>query len=235
MKIVICEDETMCSDLLNEYIKRWAREKGVFVEVFVYNSSEEFIFHFEDDKSIDLIFLDITMENMNGIDLARKLRKDRVDVQIIFTTNSTEYVFEGYNVSALNYLVKPLKYIDCYNSLSRVCMIRNERKYYLCKTAESIFRIPYEEILFIEMSSHNAIITTCYSKYKTRKTMVDIISELDSKIFIKCHKSYIVNIQHISSISKKCITLYNDTRINASSKYVADVNKLYVKYYSNRR
>ncbi|MCI9448816.1 MAG: response regulator transcription factor [Clostridiales bacterium] len=235
MRVVICEDETICSDLLRDYVKRWAKENGVFIEIFAYKSAEEFIAHLENDMSIDLLFLDIRMRAINGLELAYKLRNDRNGAQIVFTTDSTEYVFEGYNVSALNYLVKPLEYRDCRNVLNRVHEMMTERKYYLCKTAESFVRIPHEEIMFIEMNSHNAIITTCYTKYITRKTMSDIISELDSEIFMRCHKSYIVNIQHILSISQKRITLSNNICIDASSKYAADVSKMYVKYYSNRR
>ena len=110
-----------------------------------------------------------------------------------------------------------------------------ERKYYLCKTPESFIRIPHEEILFIEMHSHNAMIMTRYEKYIIRKTVADIMAELNSEVFMRCHKSYIVNIQHISSISQKSITLSNDACIDASSKYVADISKMYVKYYSNKR
>lgn len=192
MRVVICEDETICSDLLRDYVKKWARENGISIEIFAYKSAEEFIFHLESDRSIDLLFLDIRMGTMNGLELAYKLRNDRNDAQIVFTTDSPEYVFEEYNVSALNYLVKPLEYKDCRNVLNRVHEMMTERKYYLCKTPESFIRIPHEEILFIEMHSHNAMIMTRYEKYITRKTVADIMAELNSEVFMRCHKSYIV-------------------------------------------
>lgn len=235
MKIVICEDEPMCVDVLDTYINRWSRNNGIFVEVLSYSSAEQFIFEFECDKSIDLIFLDIKMGKMDGIELAYKLRSENSDAHIVFTSSSSEYVFEGYNVSALNYLVKPIEYGKCCAVLEKVHKMAAEHKYYLCKTSESLIRIPYEEILFIEMYSHNAIINTYSENYITRKTMTDILLELDSEIFMKCHKSYIVNIQHITSISQKCITLSNNTSIDASVKYATNINKMYVKYHSNRR
>ena len=171
------------------------------------------------------------MGKMDGIELAYKLRSESNNAYIVFTTDSSEYVFEGYNVSALNYLLKPVEYDKCRAVLDKVRKLTAERKYYLCKTSDSLIRIPYEEILFIEMYSHNATINTHSGKYITRKTMSDILSELDSEIFMKCHKSYIINIQHISSISQKCIILSNNTSIAASIKYATDINKMYVKHH----
>lgn len=234
MKVAICEDEPMCVDLLDAFIKQWARENGIFVEVLSYGTAEQFLFDFGNDESIDLIFLDIKMGKMNGIELAHKLRSENNNAYIVFTTDSSEYVFEGYNVSALNYLIKPIEYNKCCAMLERVRKLTAERKYYLCKTSESLIRIPYEEILFIEMHSHNATINTSKGKYITRKTMTNILLELDSELFMKCHKSCIVNIQHISSISQKSITLSKNISIDVSMRYVADINKMYVKYYSNR-
>ena len=101
MKIVICEDETVCSDLLNEYIKRWARENGVFVELFVCVSAEQLLFELEDGLDVDLLFLDIRLDKMNGIELAHRLRELEYRMQIVFTTDSPEYVFEGYNISVV--------------------------------------------------------------------------------------------------------------------------------------
>lgn len=110
---------------------------------------------------------------MNGIELAHELRNFGYQMQIIFTTNLEEYAFEGYNVSALNYLMKPIEYSDCFKTLNRAKKQLSTKEFYLCKTSGVLQKILYEDILYIEMVSHDAIITTTtttlnetLSKYK---------------------------------------------------------------------
>ena len=201
MKIVICEDDLLCVRVLNDHIKQWAKENGVFVELFVCVSAEQLLFELEDGLDVDLLFLDIRMDKMNGIELAYKLRELEYRMQIVFTTDSPEYVFEGYNVSALNYLVKPIDYGRCRSILEQAHKLIESKNFYLCKTSESLHRILYEDMLYIEMLSHTAIIHTRDTRYSTRKTIAEIIAELDDTLFVRCHKSFVVNIQHIASIS----------------------------------
>lgn len=235
MKIAICEDEKICSDILEGYIKKWANESGIFVEIFSYSSAEQFLFALEDNTIIDILFLDIRMGKMNGIELAHELRNFGYQMQIIFTTNLKEYAFEGYNVSALNYLMKPIEYSDCLKTLNRAKKQLTTKKFYLCKTSGVMQKILYEDILYIEMVSHDAIITTLTTTYRTRKTATSILMELNDDLFIRCHKSFIINIQHVNSISKKSITLSNGVVVDASSNYVTEVNERFIKYNKDRR
>ena len=87
MKIVICEDEKVFSDKLVEYIREWADEKGVFIEIFEYTSAENFLFVWSENEDFDLVFLDIKMKTMTGVELAKQIRKTNDKIQIVFTTN----------------------------------------------------------------------------------------------------------------------------------------------------
>lgn len=235
MKIVICEDETMCSDLLNEYIKRWARENGVFVELFVFVSAEQLLFELEDGLDVDLLLLDIRLDKMNGIKLAHRLRELEYRMQIVFTTDSPEYVFEGYNVSALNYLVKPINYNICHSILEQAHKLIVNKRFYLCRTSESLNRILYEDMLYIEMISHTAIIHTRDTRYSTRRTITEIIAELDDTLFVRCHKSFVVNLQHIASISKRCVVLSDKSCVDLGKNFASDINEKFIKYYKDKR
>lgn len=233
MKIAICEDEKLCSDILEGYVKKWAMENGIFVEVYTYTSAEKFLFAV--DESFDILFLDIKMDKMNGVELAYELRERNYKLQIVFTTDLKEYACEGYNVDALNYIFKPVDYDACSKSLDRARKCLSHKRFYLCKTSESLQRILHEDILYIEMISHTAIIKTIEITYKTRRTISEIIRELDNELFVRCHKSFIVNIQHISSISKKSIVLSDGSEIDVGNVFVSDVNEKFIKYNKNRR
>lgn len=235
MKIVICEDDLLCVRVLNDHIKQWTSENGIFVELFVCVSAEQLLLELEDGLDVDLLFLDIRMDKMNGIELAYKLRELEYRMQIVFTTDSPEYVFEGYNVSALNYLVKPIDFNRCYNILEQAHKLMVDKKFYLCKTSESLHRILYEDILYIEMISHTAIIHTKGTLYRTRKTITEILIELDDTLFVRCHKSFVVNIQHIASISKKCVVLSDRSSVDLGKTFASDVNERFIKYFKDKR
>lgn len=231
MKIVICEDDLLCVRVLNDHIKQWTSKNGIFVELFVCVSAEQLLFELEDGLDVDLLFLDIRMDKMNGIELAYKLRELEYRIQIVFTTDSPEYVFEGYNVSALNYLLKPIDYNRCYTILEQAHKLICNENFYLCKTSEFLHKILYEDMLYIEMISHIAVIHTRNTQYSTRKTIAEIISELDDTLFVRCHKSFIVNIQHIASISKKCVVLSDKSSVDLGKTFASDVNERFIKYF----
>lgn len=235
MKIVICEDEPMCVNVLDTYIKRWASENGILVELFVCISAEQLLFELEDGLNVDLLFLDIRMDKMSGIELAHILRELGYRMQIVFATDSPEYVFEGYNVSALNYLLKPIDYNRCYTILEQAHKLICNENFYLCKTSEFLHKILYEDMLYIEMISHTAVIHTRNTQYSTRKTIAEIISELDDTLFVRCHKSFIVNIQHIASISKKCVVLSDRSTVDLGKTFASDVNEKFIKYFKDKR
>ena len=235
MKIAICEDEAICTDTLETHLRKWAANNGVWIEVFTYKSAEQFLFYLSENADTDLMFLDIMLDGINGIELAQKLRVMKNTVQIVFTTDSGKYVYEGYNVSALNYLIKPVTYDRLSTVMDQAKKIIDQRHFYLCKTSDSMVKIPYEDIITIEMDSHNAVITTKTEKYTTRRTLTEILESLDSELFIQCHKSCVVNIQHIFSISKKTLGLSNDISVDIGRKYVKELNDRFIKYNRNRR
>lgn len=235
MKIAICEDEQKCTDALEDYIRKWANDNGIWVEVFTYSSAEQFLFYLDENTDTDLLFLDIRLGGINGVELAKKLRDMKQTMDIVFTTDTEAYVYEGYNVSALNYLVKPVTYEKCTGVLDRAKELKNSQKFYMCKTSDSIVKIPYADIIMIEMESHKANVITKTGKYVTRRTVKEILETLDDGIFMQCHKSCIVNIKHIFSISKKKIVLSDGLVADVSSKYLKDLNARFISYNKNKR
>ncbi len=235
MKIAICEDVQSCAETLENFIRNWSADNGVFVEIYTYSSAEQYLFYLDETADMDLLFLDIRMGDMNGFELARKLRDLNYSTHIVFTTDSEEYVYEGYNVFALNYIIKPVTYLKCRDVLNIVRTRMENKKYYLCKTTDETVRIPYEEIICVVMNSHNAIITTTTETYITRKTIAEVLTALNDDIFMQCHKSSIVNIQHIFSISRKKLKLTNDIYVNVSDRYINDLNDKFIKYNRNRK
>lgn len=235
MKIAICEDEKVFSDTLTEYIHEWANQKNIFTEIFAYNSAESFLYVWSENEDFDLIFLDIKMSAMTGVELAKLIRKTNDKVQLIFTTNMKEYVFAGYGVSAMQYLLKPISKKECFLYLDKVSSLMKTSKYYIYQDVEKIIRIPLTDIHYIKMVSHYATIYTSEESYVLRKTVAQVLDEINDVWFVKCHKSYIVNVRHIDSISKTAVIISGNTEIPVSKNMVDEINKKFIDYNTNRR
>jgi len=235
MKIAICEDEKVFSDRLVEYISEWGNTNSIFVEIFEYNSAEEFLFMWSENENFDVLFLDIKMKTMTGIELAKMIRKTNKNIQIIFTTNMKEYVFAGYAVSAMQYLLKPIAKKDCFICLNKVNEIDNNKKYYILNDSGKTVRIMLTDIIYFELSSHTATMYTLKEKYKFRKTTTQILEEVNDESFIRCHKSYIINISHVDSVSKKSIILSTGIEIPVSKNVTEDLHDKFICYNLNKR
>lgn len=107
-RVAICDDDKNQLNSLQSVIEKWGRISGSPCEVSVFPSAEAFLFAYEEDKHWDILLLDVEMEGMSGMGLARRVRQDNLRAEIIFVTSHFEFVSEGYEVDALHYLTKPV-------------------------------------------------------------------------------------------------------------------------------
>jgi len=235
MKIAICEDNSVYSDILKGHIYMWATEKRCFAEISIYKSAEQFLIEVDNIMCIDLVLLDIRMGEMDGVELAHKLRDEGFLGQIIFTTDYAEYVWEGYKVSALDFLMKPVDYSSCAVLLDKVQNTIREQKYYICQTSEMTVRIPYEEILYFEANLHYIIVNTIKNQYITRSSLSEVVQTIDADLFVQCHRSFLVNISHVSSFSQKNVTMSNEMKIDVGRKYLGLIREKFTKHNIDKR
>ena len=234
MKIVICEDEKAFSNVLIEYINEWAKTTSVFVEIFTHITAEKFLYEWENSEDYDMIFLDIKMGSMTGMELAQIIRKSNKDIPIVFATNMKEYAIAGYSVDAMQYLLKPVRKEDCFACLDRVYQSDRIKKFFMFNDLDKTFRIPHEDIIYIEKFAHNAVIVTMKNEYTFRKTISQLLEELNDNLFVQCHKSYIINIRHIDSLSKSFAVMSNNKEVPVSKNMVKEINEQFYKYNVSR-
>ena len=156
MKInfAICDDNRIDSQYVNELIKKWTRNKKYQIHIDIFQSAEAFLFHYTQNKEYDILLLDIEMKKMDGVTLARMIRKSNKSVQILFITGYSQYIAEGYDVEALHYLMKPIKEEKMFDVLDRAVtkLIQNE-KHLLLKLSDEMIKIPLHEIIYIDVNS----------------------------------------------------------------------------------
>lgn len=188
--------------------KKWTRNKKYQIHIDIFQSAEAFLFHYTQNKEYDILLLDIEMKKMDGVTLARMIRKSNKSVQILFITGYSQYIAEGYDVEALHYLMKPIKEEKMFDVLDRAVtkLIQNE-KHLLLKLSDEMIKIPLHEIIYIDVN-RNYVTIHANKDYTLKKTLGEIEKELDEKFF-RIGRSAIVNLKYITRITKTEVFLSN--------------------------
>lgn len=215
IKIVICEDEKEQQELLKLYMDKIFEGLSIKYSLEIFNSGEELLKRYS--KDTQLLLLDIQMGTINGMDTARKIREIDEDVEIIFITALIEYVLEGYEVRAYRYLIKPIKYDDLKNNLLNcIKEIKIKNKYIIVKEQGNRIKLDINEITYVEVQKETITIHTLSKIYKINETMNNIEKEINCTRFFRCHKSFLVNLEHIKSIKQYIAVLENNEEVPIS-------------------
>lgn len=206
----ICDDNNIDSNYVSNLVNKWANERKYQINIDIFDSAEAFLFHYDGNKDYDILLLDIEMKKMDGVTLAREIRKTNKSVQIVFITGYSDYIADGYDVEALHYLMKPLKEEKLFVVLDRAVnrIIQNE-KYLLLNYYDETIRIPLHEIVYIDVD-RNYVTIHSNQDYTIKKTLGEIEKELDKRFF-RIGRSVIVNLKYISRVTKIDVFLANNT------------------------
>lgn len=118
-KIAICDDMEQDAQYIAAAVKKWAEQANVYADIHAFRSAEGFLFDYAAHKDYDILLLDIEMPSINGVELAKRVRRENEAVQIIFITGFPDFMAEGYEVSALHYLLKPVSFDKLSKVLNR--------------------------------------------------------------------------------------------------------------------
>ena len=215
IKIAICEDEKEQQDLLKTHINQIFKDLPINYSLDIFNSGEELLKNYP--KDIDIFLIDIQLNEINGMDTARKIRETDNKAEIIFITSLIEYALEGYEVRAYRYLIKPVKYDDLkIHILNCIKEIDIKNKHIIIKEQGNRIKLDISEITYIEVQKENITIHTLNKTYETKGTMNNIEKEINCSRFYRCHKSFLVNLEHIKSIKQYIAVLENGEEVPIS-------------------
>lgn len=219
MKIAICDDEFYQRNMLAQIIEKLAKGLGVRIQTKQYMSGEDLVKRLEDDMyCYDIILLDIQMKALSGIDVAKIVRQTNQSAIIIFITGVADYVFEGYNVKAFNYILKPIDEERVTSVISEAIKTLEvqERPYYTLTTKEGTFNIDLEEILYFKSDRRTIEAVTTKGNYVFYSKLDEIEEGLGEKQFLRVHQRYLLNLLHIDRISEGQAFLKNGEVITIS-------------------
>lgn len=236
MRIAICEDNKEHAEILKCMVNRWAEKEKLEVDIGYYQSAEEFLFYMKEDVRYDLAFLDIQLENMNGLQLAKLIRAEDKTMFLVFTTGEKGYALKGYEVSAFRYLIKPLREQEVASTLTKINQMLEESKKdaIVISCSDEARRIYKNDIYYIEVDNHHIILHMKKETFRFRAKLKEFETQFQEPQFCKCHRSYIVNLHYVEIISRNGVEIGNGTKLPISRNRWNELNRCYVSYYTKR-
>lgn len=236
MKIAICDDEKSEQQLLCKYVEEWAAQRGVKPRLKCFDSGESFLFSWEDEQDYDVLILDIEMGGMSGMELAGKIRETDGDIPILFVTGYAEYMQFGYDVTALHYLTKPLKKEKFFSVLDRLPGEQREKEKILFQMDQGSISLPVGDIWYVEAEGHRCILHTQNAVIPLKEGISSVEKRLTGYgQVVKCHRSYLVNLQHVSVVLKEEMILDDQGRVPVSRNLRRAVNDAFIRRYAREQ
>lgn len=203
LRIAIVEDNKENEREIRAYINRYSKEYSRKIDIQSYCDGDEIVNQY--NTELDIIFMDIHMQFMDGITASKKIREMDEDVTIIFVTNMAQYAIHGYEVNALDYVVKPISYFAFAEKLDRAVIRRERRgkKYIAVSAAGILTKLAVSDIRYIESHGHQLTFHLRDKEYVTGNvTMKEVEQRLEKYDFFRCSKSYLVNLEYVESIEQ---------------------------------
>lgn len=242
LRIAYCEDESVQISYMEALINEWAKNNKTEYLFSGFKSAKEFLFENEDNYPFDVIFLDIDMEEIDGMKLARTIREKDTNLPIVFLTNRKEYVFEGYEVNAYRYLLKPInkeKLAEILRDIRKICS--KEKRYIIEKQNGEFIKIDLDNIMYFEANGHYVSIHTNTNIIIVKKSLQEEVrficddgQTLFENGFVSTHRSFLVNLKYIDKVLKSECILSNEEKVPISRNAYKEVNEGFIRFYKEK-
>lgn len=234
INIYLCDDDTRVLEEYSNLIEDLAIKYKVLIKVKKYTNGESMLFDLEDDVSqIDIVYLDIEMGQINGIQIGMKLRELGCKAEIIYLTSIKDYVFECFETQPLHYLLKVDRYEKKFEEVfkSAIDIIgQRQLRYMVCKNQNRMLKLELSSIKYFEVIKREIVIYYREGTFKYYGTLEGVSERVDNKMFIRIHRAFLVNLSYIKYIEKDMLTLITGEELKIGRKYLVDVKERFAEY-----
>lgn len=236
IKIAICDDELLFREQMQKIIATYMELHGYAYQIDLFSSGLELIEKAEKIRGYQAVYLDIGMDELNGIQTAECIRQYSQDIHLVFVTSYFLYALEGYKVKAIRYIMKDNESIEAKmnESLDAIMALLDRTNYTeLLSFREGDLEICLDDIKYIESRLHMLFFEMDIESENTY-TLVERLDTLEERYkqygFVRIHKSYLVNLKYIKSISRYHVTLKDETVLNIAKPRYMEVKNAFLSY-----
>lgn len=232
MKIAICDDEVAVSEVTKSLLQQWAIHQSISLSVHCYENGDDLILA-QKSECFDLIFLDVLMPLLNGIDTAKELRRQNQNVPIIFLTSSKEFAFDSYEVKALQYLLKPVSPNQLWSIMDDfMALIKNQKEIFVARTSDGFCKIALEDTNYLEAQNKSVLV---FPRNGTSIEIRELFSRCEEVFsleqgFFRCHRSYIINLNFVNQFTKNSVTMTDGVTLPISRNRSLAFKEAYFSY-----
>lgn len=230
MNIAICDDLEVDRKILTDMINRYFTEHNSLVNITTYHNGEDLISNFN-NQNFDLIFLDIYMYKLSGIDTAKEIRKKDANSILVFITTSSDFALDAFDLDALQYLIKPITY-DKIKKILDKCLKQLSTNMRFIEVLEDghPVKILLNEIYYIDVYDKYCFIHLKDKVIKTHSSLTKLWDFLENSSFLKCHRSYIVNMLYIHEMLSNDFILKNGEKIPITKNDKLNLKQTYLDF-----
>lgn len=205
LRIAIAEDEPACAKQLQDFIDRYAGERGLEAAATWFSDGLELVEQYA--PVWDILFLDIQMAHLNGMETARRIRRQDPDVTLVFITNLARYAIQGYEVDASDFILKPLEYDRFRVRMDKLTarLARKQGAFVVLPLAEQKIRVAVEDILYAEVVDHDLQVVTAKQRYLMRCSLQEMERMVEGHGFSRCNRCYLVNLRRVTGVEKDAV------------------------------
>ena len=209
-RVAIVDDSETDAQFVRDLLIDWSENRQLGIQAQIFSSAESFLFRYAEDKDWDILLLDIEMGAMDGVTMAKRVRRDNEAVQIVFITGYSDYISEGYEVAALHYLMKPVNREKLLTVLDRALdKRRQQERCLILESAGELVRIPFYDIRYLDVRQ-NYVTVHAKDDHTVKRTLGDFEKDLDNR-FCRVGRSMIVNLSFIQRVTKTEVRLSDGT------------------------
>lgn len=231
MQIAICEESQEDAELIEESLRKYSQTKSLSFCISQFKSGKDLIYEIEDGRHFDIVFIED--KPSTGFVTAETIRKLNYSGEIIFTANNPEHAVDGYEVNACGYILKPICRPKLFGAMDRAAE-KFASDVFRFKHRSDIITLALNDIIFIESRNSKCIIHTRDGGRHTLYTKLsNIEEELNDGRFLRCHQSYLVNMNHIAK-ADKCFELTDGEQILIRQRSLKEIKQKYYEYIEDR-
>lgn len=226
IRIAIVEDDANASSILKNHIAKYGEETSEQFSVAVFKDAFSFLEGYS--KGYQLIFMDIEMPGIDGLEAAKRLRRMDDNVQLIFVTNMAQYAINGYEVRAMDFILKPVEYPTFFMKMKRAMryIASNTVRQITIRKDKAIFRLESNKVRYIEVQGHNLQYHTEDGVIETRGNLSEIEESLQGEHFARCNNCYLVNLAAVTKVSGLSLMLGEEELRISRSRHASFMNSL---------